>query len=242
MQKGRGFTLIELLIVVAIIAILAAIAVPNFLEAQTRSKVSRAESDMRSLATAIESYRIDNNVYPPLVAPNSPFSGAGGSGGAGIHGPSVYNPGEPGISSRFVWITTPVSYIGTAPRDPFINRRVGTALDPESEEPSIFYDTYDYRDAFTLSPGGWIGGDSGAASTSGAVWHIVSAGPDRINAYGGGTTGHNALVNQRGVDYDPTNGTMSEGDIVRIGSGRGDLPGAPSVLPAINRVNREYNF
>ena len=60
----KGFTLIELLIVVAIIAILAAIAVPNFLEAQVRSKVSRARSDMRSLATGIESYYVDNNQYP----------------------------------------------------------------------------------------------------------------------------------------------------------------------------------
>ena len=45
-----AFTLIELLIVVAIIAILAAIAVPNFLEAQVRAKISRAKADMRSLA------------------------------------------------------------------------------------------------------------------------------------------------------------------------------------------------
>src|SRR5690349_9257970 len=63
-QPARAFTLIELLIVVAIIAILAAIAVPNFLEAQTRAKVSRVKSDQRSLATAIESYRVDNNEYP----------------------------------------------------------------------------------------------------------------------------------------------------------------------------------
>jgi prepilin-type N-terminal cleavage/methylation domain-containing protein len=62
MESHRtGFTLIELLIVVAIIAILAAIAVPNFLEAQTRSKVSRVKTDMRSLATAIEAYAVDNN-------------------------------------------------------------------------------------------------------------------------------------------------------------------------------------
>lgn len=61
----KGFTLIELLIVVAIIAILAAIAVPNFLEAQTRSKVSRCKADMRSLVTALESYAVDNNKYPP---------------------------------------------------------------------------------------------------------------------------------------------------------------------------------
>src|SRR5437763_4266002 len=66
--RRTGFTLIELLIVVAIIAILAAIAVPNFLEAQTRAKVSRVKSDERSIATAIESYAVDNNHYPFDVA------------------------------------------------------------------------------------------------------------------------------------------------------------------------------
>ena len=60
-----AFTLIELLIVVAIIAILAAIAVPNFLEASIRSKTSRAKADMRSIATALESYIVDYNEYPP---------------------------------------------------------------------------------------------------------------------------------------------------------------------------------
>ena len=63
-MRRHGFTLIELLIVVAIIAILAAIAVPNFLEAQTRAKISRAKADHRTIATGLETYQIDNNVFP----------------------------------------------------------------------------------------------------------------------------------------------------------------------------------
>ncbi len=63
LSKFGGFTLIELLIVVAIIAILAAIAVPNFLEAQIRAKCSRAKSDMRTLATGMEAYFVDHNTY-----------------------------------------------------------------------------------------------------------------------------------------------------------------------------------
>lgn len=64
----KGFTLIELLIVVAIIGILAAIAVPNFLNAQLRAKIARVKGDFRSIGTAMESYHIDNNRYPTDVA------------------------------------------------------------------------------------------------------------------------------------------------------------------------------
>jgi len=63
-RKETGFTLIELLIVVAIIGIIAAIAIPNLLNAIDRSKQKRTMADMRSVGTACEEYSIDNNFYP----------------------------------------------------------------------------------------------------------------------------------------------------------------------------------
>src|SRR5213594_4446701 len=63
-REGNGFTLIELLIVVAIIGIIAAIAIPNLLNAIDRGKQKRTMADMRSIGTAVESYAVDNNFYP----------------------------------------------------------------------------------------------------------------------------------------------------------------------------------
>ena len=66
-MNRRAFTLIELLIVVAIIGILAAMAVPNFLNAQVRAKIGRVYADLRSIQTALEMYTIDNN--RPIMDP-----------------------------------------------------------------------------------------------------------------------------------------------------------------------------
>ncbi len=95
-SKQAAFTLIELLIVVAIIGILAAIAVPNFLNAQIRAKVARTESEHRNIATALESYRMDNNNYPAR---------------AGLS-----------VDSRlefYIRLTTPISYMTSVVTDPF---------------------------------------------------------------------------------------------------------------------------
>ncbi len=95
MRTPKAFTLIELLIVVAIIGILAAIAVPNFLNAQTRAKISKVKADQRNLATALEQYRLDKGGYPPDAISRDPI---------GLY-----------------MLTTPVSYIQTIPIDPFLH-------------------------------------------------------------------------------------------------------------------------
>ncbi|HOE63279.1 MAG TPA: prepilin-type N-terminal cleavage/methylation domain-containing protein [Candidatus Sumerlaeota bacterium] len=182
----KGFTLIELLIVVAIIAILAAIAVPNFLEAQVRSKVSRAKADMRSLATAIESYATQENHYPPAEV--------------------VVDDGFAHHVMQIWKLTTPVAYIsgGASYKDPL--KKGTTYLDHRS-----FYYEYMNREYYYLH--GNPAGGEWFVKTYGE-WRLVCAGPDGW-VFNGTIQGRDGMPAFTTTSYDPTNGTVSVGDIYR---------------------------
>lgn len=66
----KGFTLIELLIVVVIIGILAAIAIPKFANTKEKAYLASMKSDLRNIATAQEAYFADNQVYTNMSASN----------------------------------------------------------------------------------------------------------------------------------------------------------------------------
>jgi prepilin-type N-terminal cleavage/methylation domain-containing protein len=224
MRGHKGFTLIELLIVVAIIAILAAIAIPNFLAAQTRSKVSRAKGEQNMLATGLEAYFIDANVYP------SPGRGEfyPPEAGDGTAGYAAGNDG--GLVPEA--LTTPVSYITAVPRDPFKKNGRGY---------------YEYGGGPGISGGGGAATINQATLNFSGIWPasgwiVTSYGPDVVDGNTGAGTGAGDLreesawsdsysrsapdnmlcdngnpLNTSGFTYDPTNGTTSAGDVWRRG-------------------------
>jgi len=192
-SKQKAFTLIELLIVVAIIAILVAIAVPNFLEAQVRSKAARAKADLRTIAGGIEMYRLDNTQYPTMLAPG--FTG-------GI--PQLFG-------SDLKWwyvpdsLSTPVSYLTTS----HILCPFGGDRPRQNDFPDEIWRRYSYENLPELERKYLEGytilqykyAPEQRAFEKWGFWRILSIGPD---------ISWNPMI-----PYDPTNGTVSPGNIMR---------------------------
>ena len=209
MNKRRvGFTLIELLIVVAIIAILAAIAVPNFLEAQTRSKVSRVMADMRTTGLAITAYELDNSQFPVFGRLNPRAK----LGVWVAHWMDI----DDGRRHPGHLLSTPIQYITRVPWD-YYNSFVKIkcmGIDHRKKQAATVFSGAPHG-MKPLSQPGQAAINPIEVIESG-FWQLESAGPDR-----------DWHCNPQNAEYfyDPTNGTLSPGQIVYHHDGR-IVPGA----------------
>jgi len=193
LAKQSGFTLIELLIVIAIILILIAIALPNFLSAQIRAKVTNAIGDLRTLDTALESYRIQFTKYPDWT--KNLVSGIDGQ-----------HPNQ----IRYYRLTTPIRFLKVIPDDPFatiMNRadmvQWGWAYD--------YIDCQDGKDDTSCWGYLWRINSWGPDGVNG--W----GGLRDVGKPQGCPNGYPLFT------YSPTNGTNSMGDIVWVGPKDGTI-------------------
>jgi prepilin-type N-terminal cleavage/methylation domain-containing protein len=218
-MKRKGFTLIELLIVIAIILILIAIALPNFLEAQIRARVVNSVGEMRSLETAIVSYSLDRKRHM-----GDGFEVGGGDAEGNIR---VYSQ-----------LTSPHDYVKSIPYDEF------NSADRAADNAGAGAGTRDTRNnVYRFYAARWrcLASGNGAgtgeeckvkASARGQVggfpfdpdyayagkWIVVSPGPDRSHGYGEWIMHRTALQTGNQRIYSPTNGTVSYGDLARWGN------------------------
>ena len=205
-KTRSGFTLIELLIVVAIIAILAAIAMPNFMEAQVRAKISRVRSDMRSIATAVESYIVD---YHTVL------------GTKDLEELTNLDDGEARLAA-YSKLTTPVAYLTSIPTDPF-------ETDSQQERLQHVFQFQVSNDfGPNISKSKWR-----YPRKRGYKWGLGSYGPRLVRD---GPVFRHVLRGQNNDDatkcfiYDSTNGTKSAGWIIR--TNKGDMT-SPDLSPGV---------
>ncbi len=206
----KGFTLVELLIVIAIIIVVTAIAVPNLISANIKAKVKGIKSEMGSIAIALEDYRLDTGNYP--IEPGSWQSG---------YDPDVI--AKEGFAfdrhSRAIGLGKLIFPEGAS--DPvYLYRIPGDLFNNSGKEEwngtsGAHNNHYSY---FTADA------SRQSSSTEAKYWALVSYGPDKDqdidsytkawNAVDPNASNHNTY---KDLVYNPDNGITSSGDIVIIG-------------------------
>ena len=149
----KGFTLIELLIVVAIIGILAAIAVPNFMNARVRAQISRVVSDERAVVEAYQLYNLDQGKWPPHIDTSR---------------------------AQHHYVTTPIAYLSTSVIDIFAASALAktdtTWVNSQGQyhcEPAAFWHTNSWAGAVNNNPQYF------KTENRNAAYFVMSYGPDQ---------------------------------------------------------------
>lgn len=197
-MSKHGFTLIELLIVTAIIGILAAIAVPNFLNAQTRARIARVEADARSIGVALEMYRLDQQQYPP-------------DGYSTVYTHFSLKWGNNPSSGKH--LTTPIAYLSSLPIDPFNSNIKQDGWDPygDANEHQLALYYLSRRFALNQNSQPWQSNLPFYERFVGKEFQVYSVGPSL--SYGWAEK----LTACWMMPYDASNGLTSQGGIWRLG-------------------------
>lgn len=187
---NKGFTLTELLVSASIIGILTAIALPSYITARMRAATSREYANLRTIATALETYRTDNTKYPEAAFPLT-------SSGGGFTNPSKLERLKP--------LTTPISYLARITEDSF-----SPANPPENVTNYLDRETYFSSGRYVNDRPSVAGLDIECFTRRGNEWIAMSFGPskERPNMIDGFNNDDS---------YNPTNGTKSLGLILRSG-------------------------